>query len=85
MPPDRAKPKGQRRPLHRAFFFSFDGEPHPESFTAAADLVLSLQVDHTIENRILRIQDRKEALVSHTLGGVGESDAAKNLELLFSD
>ncbi|KAL7413539.1 SNF2 family N-terminal domain-containing protein [Mrakia frigida] len=46
--------------------------------------VVKFIIDRTIENRILKIQDRKNALISHTLGG-DETEAAKNLELMFAD
>ncbi|CED83674.1 dna repair protein rad5 [Phaffia rhodozyma] len=46
--------------------------------------VVKFIISHTIENRIIKIQDRKTAIVNSSLGG-GSQEGTANLELMFSD
>jgi DNA repair protein RAD5 len=47
-----------------------------------------LQIDNTIENRILQIQQRKTAIVKAAFRGSGtqgEPESIQNLKLMFGD
>ena len=43
------------------------------------------QISHTIEDRILKIQKRKTAIVKEAFGGKGDSDSLENLRIMFGE